>query len=62
MANSPREAVKEQQEVLKEPSKEDSSLNAIRKPPPRRKLPPLPLTSGQPLPKSMRTPSTFEVC
>ena len=48
-----REAVKEQQEVLREPTKEDSSLNAIRKPPPRRKLPPLPLTSGRPLPKSM---------
>ena len=52
-----REAVREQQEALREPTKEHSSLDAVRKPPPSRKLPPLPPTSSRSLP-----PQTFQLC
>ena len=44
-----REAVKEQQEVLKQSNKEDVSLDAVAKKAPRRKLPLIPPTMRQPL-------------
>jgi len=56
-----REAVREQQEVLKEPTKEDSSLDAIRKPPLRRKLPSLPAMPSRSVPL-MPPPPNFQLC
>ena len=42
-----REAVKEQKEALKQPVKEDASLDTVAKTLPRRKLPAIPAPSAR---------------